>query len=65
MEYEYKSRYGKIIKSCPGLPEYWYRGKLIARGSSISSPNPASKPTPDDWAYCVSLRPKHQEEVKQ
>lgn len=61
MKYEYSSRYGKIIKSCPGLAEYWYKGKLIARGSSISSSNPTSKPTSEDWEYCVSLRT---EEVK-
>ena len=53
---EYRSKYGKIIKQCPGLNEYWYKGQLIARGSSISSPNPAVPPTKEDWAFCVSLR---------
>ena len=52
----YTSRYGKIIKKCPGLHEYWYKGKLIARGSSLSSPNPHSKPTKEDWEYCIGLR---------
>lgn len=53
---EYRSKYGKIVKQCPGLCEYWYKGKLIARGSSISSPDPAVPPTKEDWALCVSLR---------
>lgn len=53
---EYCSKYGKIVKQCPGLNEYWYKGKLIARGSSISSPDPAVPPTKEDWALCVSLR---------
>ena len=52
----YTSRYGKIIKKCPGLHEYWYKGKLIARGSSLSSPNPECKPTKEDWEYCIGLR---------
>ena len=52
----YTSKYGKIVKRCPGIHEYWWKGKLIASGSSISSPNPDCKPTKDDWAYCVSLR---------
>lgn len=56
MKAVYTSRYGKIVKQCPGLNEYWYKGKLIARGSSISGPNPECKPTREDWAYCVSLR---------
>lgn len=58
MEQAYVSKYGKIIKKCPGLHEYWYKGVLIARGSSISSPNPLYKPTREDWSYCVFLRDK-------
>lgn len=58
MEKTYISRYGKLVKKCPGLPEYWYRGRLIAKGSSLSSSNPNSKPTKADWEFCVSLRNK-------
>lgn len=58
MEHCYLSKYGKIIKKCPGLHEYWYHGKLIARGSSLSSANPDKKPTKADWEYCVLLRPE-------
>lgn len=53
---EYRSKYGKIVKQCPGLNEYWYKGKLIASGSSISSPDPSVPPTKEDWALCVWLR---------
>ena len=53
---EYRSKYGKIVKQCPGLNEYWYKGQLIASGSSISSPDPSVPPTKEDWAFCVSLR---------
>ncbi|MCL2140330.1 MAG: hypothetical protein FWH42_01430 [Dehalococcoidia bacterium] len=57
MEVAYTSKYGKIVKMCPGLHEYWYKGKFIARGSSIcESPNPAYKPTREDWDYCMGLR---------
>ena len=56
MEVTYTSQYGKIIKKCPGLHEYWYKGQLIARGSAISSPNLYVKPTREDWELCVSLR---------
>lgn len=56
MTKEYISKYGKIVKNCPGVHEYWYHGQLIAKGSSISSPDPREKPTPSDWAYCDSLR---------
>lgn len=56
MRKEYTSQYGKIVKQCPGLNEYWYKGKLVARGSSISGPNPEVKPSAADWSYCVSLR---------
>lgn len=52
---EYTSRYGKIVKCCPGLHEYWLHGKLIARGRSLSSANPEEKPTSEDWAFCYSL----------
>lgn len=55
MEIAYTSKYGKIIKRCPGTHEYWHKGKLIAKGSSISSPNPNTKPTREDWEYCRSL----------
>lgn len=55
MKKSYISKYGKIVKLCPGIPEYWYKGKLIARGSSISSPDPREKPTKSDWEYCFSL----------
>lgn len=53
---EYRSKYGKVVKQCPGLNEYWYKGKLIASGSSISSPDPSVPPTKEDWAFCVYLR---------
>ena len=53
---EYRSKCGKIVKQCPGLNEYWYKGKLIASGSSISSPDLSVPPTKEDWAFCVSLR---------
>lgn len=56
MEKIYRSKYGKIIKRSPGITEYWYRGKMIARGSAISCPNPDVPPTKADWAFCVSLR---------
>jgi len=56
MEKTYTSKYGKIIKKCPGLCEYWYKGKLIIRGSSISSSDPREKPTKNDWEYCTSLK---------
>lgn len=52
----YTSRYGKIVKNCPGLHEYWYHGKLIARGSVISGPDPRIKPSKADWQFCQSLR---------
>ena len=56
MTVTYISKYGKMIKKCPGLHEYWYKGKMIARGSSLSGPNPECKPTKADWEYCVSIR---------
>ncbi len=56
MQITYTSSYGKIIKKCPGVHEYWYKGKLIARGSSISSPDPRERPTSADWKYCKSMR---------
>ena len=52
---EYKSKYGRIVKQCPGLCEYYFRGELIARGSSLSSSDPDSPPTQDDWEFCYSL----------
>jgi len=55
MKVIYRSKYGKIIKQCPGLPEYWYKTMLVATGSSISSADPREKPTKEDWAYCKSL----------
>lgn len=58
MTITYVSRYGKIVKNCPGIHEYWYKGSLIAKGSSISDPNPREKPTGGDWQYCISLRKK-------
>ena len=58
MKITYVSRYGKLIKCCPGLHEYWHKGKLIASGSSLSSPDPREKPTSEDWAFCVSLPPE-------
>lgn len=52
----YTSRYGKIVKRCPGLPEYWYHGSLIARGRSVcDNPDPRCKPTAADWHFCKSL----------
>ena len=56
MERVYKSRYGKIVKRCPGLPEYWYKGKMIARGSSLTSADPDERPTQKDWKFCLLLR---------
>ena len=56
MEIVYRSMYGKIVKRCPGLHEYHCHGVLIARGSSISSPDPREAPTGDDWRYCASMR---------
>lgn len=64
MEYVYTSRYGKIIKFTSGLTEYWYKDKLIARGSSIASPDYRETPTKADWAYCVSLHKQTQEEAE-
>lgn len=61
MKKTYTSKYGKIVKQCPGLNEYWYKGKLIARGSIISSPNPNVPPTSEEWAFCVWLRDDNQE----
>nr|DAE22823.1 MAG TPA: hypothetical protein [Siphoviridae sp. ct2hZ16]DAG24002.1 MAG TPA: hypothetical protein [Caudoviricetes sp.] len=60
MEITYISKYGKLVKRCPGLHEYWYKGKLIAKGSSLSSSDPTEKPTSEDWAFCVSLRPEEE-----
>lgn len=62
MRKEYISKYGKIVKQCPGLNEYWSRGNLIAAGSSISTPNPDTSPTTEDWAFCVFLRERSSEE---
>lgn len=56
MEVKYTSMYGMIIKRCPGLCEYWYHGKLVASGSSISSSDPLEKPTSSDWDYCKYIR---------
>ena len=58
----YTSRYGKIVKGGCSLPEYWYKGVLIAKGSSITAPNPDYPPTKSDWAYCVHLRDEWLEE---
>lgn len=55
MTKEYTSKYGKIVKNCPGVHEYWYHGQFVAKGSSISSPDPREKPTPADWEYCKTL----------
>ena len=52
MEFKYYSKHGKIIKKCPGLNEYWYKGELIARGCSISSSDPREEPTKEDWEFC-------------
>lgn len=60
MEVVYTSKYGKLVKRCPGLHQYWYKGKLIAEGSSLSSANPEDKPTKEDWEFCVSLRPEEE-----
>jgi len=56
VEYIYTSKYGKIVKFKNSLPEYWYKKKLVARGSSISSPDYLEAPTMEDWAYCVEMR---------
>ena len=58
---EYKSKYGRIVKQCPGLPEYYYKGEFIARGSAISGPNPDIPPTQDDWEFCYGLLDKEQQ----
>ena len=63
MERIYTSCYGKLVKRCPGLHEYWFHGKLIATGSSLSSPNPEEPPTKSDWDFCVSLLPESQKEA--
>jgi len=55
MKRVYTSKYGKIVKRCPGLNEYWHKGEMIAQGSSISDAEPRNKPTPEDWGYCRSL----------
>lgn len=60
MKIAYTSKYGKLVKRCPGLHQYWYKGKLIAEGSSLSSANPEVKPTKEDWEFCVSLRPEEE-----
>ena len=60
MEVVYTSKYGKLVKRCHGLCQYWYKGKLIAEGSSLSSANPEVKPTKEDWEFCVSLRPEEE-----
>lgn len=52
MEKTYMSQYGKLVKKCPGLHEYWYHGWLVARGSGLSGPNPDCAPTDKDWAFC-------------
>lgn len=64
MQKKYISKYGKMIKNCPGLTEYWYHGKLVARGSSLSSPDPNVPPTREDWEFCVSLRPEVEVKAK-
>lgn len=64
MEFKYYSKHGKIIKKCPGLHEYWYKGELIARGRSISSSDPREEPTKEDWEFCVSLRENASSDVK-
>lgn len=57
MKITYTSKYGKIIKQCPGIHEYWYKGEIVARGSWICADcNPENKPTKKDLAFCVSLR---------
>lgn len=55
MTTEYRSKYGKIVKRRPGLHEYWFKGRMIAVGSAISSANPSSPPTPEDWQYCREM----------
>lgn len=64
MRKEYTSKYGKIVKECPGVPEYWYKGRMVARGSSITDANPDCPPTKDDWAFCVSLRDDGEKEER-
>ena len=56
MERTYTSKWGKIVKRCPGVPEYYYRGRLIAYGCAVSSPDPRVKPTKSDWEFCVSMK---------
>ena len=56
MERIYTSKYGKIVKRCPGLPEYWHKGEMIARRSSITSADPDERPTQKDWEFCVLVR---------
>ena len=59
MEKTYMSQYGKIVKKCPGLHEYWYHGWLLTRGSGLSSPNPDNAPTDKDWELCKAYMSKH------
>ena len=63
MQKKYISKYGKMIKNCPGLTEYWYHGKLVAKGSSLSSSDPNEPPTRKDWEFCMSLRPEEKEKI--
>ena len=59
MEKTYMSQYGKIVKRCPGLHEYWYHGWLLAKGSGLSSTNPDCAPTDEDWEFCKEYLNKH------
>lgn len=59
MEKTYMTQYGKIIKKCPGLHEYWFHGRLLARGSGLSSTDPDCAPTDKDWELCKEYLNKH------
>jgi len=55
MEARYQNHGMVLIKRCPGLHELRAKGKVIARGSSLSGPNPLCPPSRQDWEYCQSI----------
>lgn len=63
MKKSYMSCYGKIVKQCPGLHEYWYHGWMLSRGSGLSSPNPDYAPTEKDWALCKEILEEHKQQL--
>ena len=63
MKSTYLSKYGKIVKQCPGSHEYWYHGWMLCRGSGLSSPNPSCAPTENDWALCREYLAEHKHQL--